>query len=236
MANGIGKLAGILCAVVIGLAGLPPASEAHPTAEQAARVQMAMMDEMSQSGGMSGQMKGTDSMSGGMRRPEMSGMSGMSGSNRRGAGEMGMGSMGMAPGAGSSMTMPSALPGFAGASHLYHIGATGFFLDYADKLSFAVDQTTALNTIKQRALSEQSAAQRKIDEAEQALWLATAADQPDAAAIEAKLREIEKLRSDMRLAFIRAVGESAKVLTAEQRKMVLGLAPMPGADAKAPTK
>ena len=78
--------------------------------------------------------------------------------------------------------------------------------------------------------------QRNIDEAEQALWLATAADQPDAAAIEAKLREIEKLRSDMRFAFIRAVGESAKVLNVDQRKMVLGLAPMPEDAATATAK
>lgn len=39
----------------------------------------------------------------------------------------------------------------------------------------------------------------------------TAADQPDAAAIEAKLREIEKIKSDARLAFVRAVGEAANV-------------------------
>jgi Spy/CpxP family protein refolding chaperone len=100
-----------------------------------------------------------------------------------------------------------------------------------------VEQTTNLNGIKQRALLEQSAAQRKINEAEQALWMLTAADQPDGAAIETKLREIEKLKSDERLAFIRAVGEAAKVLDADQRKMVLGMTPMPGATpAQATTK
>jgi len=145
--------------------------------------------------------------------------------------------MGKAPGAGTPMAMPSALPGFPGASHLYHVGAGGFFLDYADKLGLSVEQTTALNGVKQRVLVEQSTAQRKIDEAEQALWMLTAADQPDAAAIEAKLREIEKLKSEERLAFIRAVGEAAKLLNADQRKMVLGLAPMPSAaPAKATTK
>jgi hypothetical protein len=84
-------------------------------------------------------------------------------------------------------------------------------------------------------LTEQSAAQRKIDEAEQAFWTITAAEQPDVTAIEGKLREIEKLRSDMRLAFIRTVGEATKVLNADQRKMVLGLAPMPGAAPSATT-
>jgi Spy/CpxP family protein refolding chaperone len=56
------------------------------------------------------------------------------------------------------------------------------------------------------------------------LWELTAADQPDAAKIEAKVREVEKLRGDQRLAFIRAVGEAAQVLTDEQRKVLLGFA------------
>jgi Spy/CpxP family protein refolding chaperone len=144
-----------------------------------------------------------------------------------------MGAIGKAPGAGSAMAMPSALPGFAGASHLYHVGASGFFLDYADKIGLNVEQTTALNGIKQRSLLEQSATKRKVDEAEQALWMLTAADQPDAAAIEARVREIEKIKSDARLGFVRAVGEAANVLNVEQRKMVLGMAPMPVAT---PTK
>lgn len=116
--------------------------------------------------------------------------------------------MGAAPGAGTSMAMPSALPGFAGASHLYHVGSTGFFLDYADKIGLSVEQRTALNGIKQRLLAEQAAYDRKAAEAEQALWSLTAAAQPDAAAIDGKVREIEKLKSDQRLAFIRAVGEA----------------------------
>ncbi|MBL6651746.1 MAG: periplasmic heavy metal sensor [Reyranella sp.] len=142
-----------------------------------------------------------------------------------------MGMMGAAPGAGTAMAMPSALPGFPGASHLYHVGSTGFFLDYAEKIGLSVEQKTALNGIKQRSLSEQSGAERKIAEAEQALWALTAAEQPDAAAIDGKVREIEKLKSDQRLAFIRSVGEAAKLLTADQRKMVLGMVAMPPATA-----
>jgi len=125
------------------------------------------------------------------------------------------------------MAMPSALPGFPGASHLYHVGSTGFFLDYADKLGLSVEQRSGLNAIKQRALSAQSTVGRKVAEAEEALWTLTAAEQPDAAVIESKVREIEKLRSDQRLTFIRAVGDAGKLLTAEQQKMVHGLMPMP---------
>lgn len=233
----------LLSAAVLLAMFVPEERVARAAPESTPQSRLAMMDDMmggmssgrmGQGGGMggmsSGRMGGMEGTSGGMRRPEMGGSMGQTGGSSGGmgccTGEMGM--MGMAPGAGTPMAMPSALPGFPGASHIYHVGATGFFLDYAGKLNFTVEQTTALNTVKQQALTEQSAAQRKIDEAEQAFWTITAADQPDAAAIEAKLREIEKLRSDMRLAFIRAVGEAAKALTADQRKMVLGLAPMSG--------
>ena len=73
--------------------------------------------------------------------------------------------------------------------------------------------------------SEGSRARRGIEGAEQELWTLTASDEPDAAKIEAKVREVEKLRGDQRLGFIRAVGEAAKVLTEEQRKSLLGQLP-----------
>ena len=63
------------------------------------------------------------------------------------------------------------------------------------------------------------------------MWQLTAADSPDSNKIEAKAREIEKVRADQRLAFIRAVGEAAKVLTPEQQQVLLGTKP---ADVKKP--
>ena len=66
---------------------------------------------------------------------------------------------------------------------------------------------------------------RKVAQAEQELWQLTAADQPDATKVEAKVREIEKLRGDDRLSFVRAVGEAAKLLTPEQTKQLLGQLP-----------
>lgn len=214
----------VIAAQFLALAfGLWFASAAHaaplPTiasGPQQAPLSLAMMDDDDEMGMGPG-------MGPGRSRTNSPGMSGMDS----------MGAMGAAPGAGSSMVMPSGLPGFPGASHLYHVGATGFFLDYADKLGLSLEQSTALNGIKQRALLDQSSSRRKVDEAEQALWMLTAADQPDAASIEAKIREIEKLNSDERISFIRAVGEAAKKLSPEQQKMVLGVAPMPGT---APTK
>ena len=67
-----------------------------------------------------------------------------------------------------------------------------------------------------------ASAQRKIEEAEQQLWELTGSDQPDATKMDAKVREVEKLRGDQRMAFIQSVGESAQVLTDEQRKILIG--------------
>lgn len=180
---------------------------------------MGMMDKMmSMEGGMGmGMMKMGGPGSGG----SMGGMS-------SGGGMMGMmdmdNMMGMSGGGMAGMTQ-SALPGFPGASHLYHIGATGFFLDHPQHITLSTEQQTALNKAKEQALLAKSTADRGVEQAEQELWTLTAADQPDAAKIEAKIREIEKLRGDQRLAFIRAVGEASRLLTDEQRKILTGFAP-----------
>jgi hypothetical protein len=166
-----------------------------------------MMDEGGMMGGMAG--KGGMGMMD-MDRREMMGMMGMA---PKGMAEMkGMGKMQMA----------AALPGFPGASHIYHVGATGFFLDHPDHITLTAKQQSDLARLKEKALLAKATAQRKIEEAEQELWTLTASDRPDADRIEAKVREVEKSRGDQRLAFIRAVGEAAKVLTDEQRQALLG--------------
>ena len=138
------------------------------------------------------------------------------------AGMMGMDPMGSDP----SAAMPSsASPGSPGASRLYHCGATGFFLDHQQYIMLTTEQQVALNKIKDQALLAKSAAERNIEKAEQELWTLTAADQPDSAKIEAKVREIEKLRANERLTFMGAVGEAAKLLTADQRKSLTGFLP-----------
>jgi Spy/CpxP family protein refolding chaperone len=174
--------------------------------------------------GMDNMMMGNMPGMGGMQGGGMPGMSGSGGGMMMDDMDMmGMGPMGGMK--GMKMKMTAALPGFPGASHIYHIGATDFFLDHPEHITLTTDQKAKLNAIKQKAVADKATAQRKIDEAEQQLWELTAADQPDAAKIEAKVHEIEKLRGDMRMAFIRSVGEAAKVLTDDQRKSLLGHAP-----------
>ncbi|RUL87042.1 Spy/CpxP family protein refolding chaperone [Tautonia sociabilis] len=181
---------------------------------------MGMGMEMMGGGGMGSSMgMMMDDM--GMMRMGQGGM-GMMGSMDMGM--MGMGAMGQARGM-AGLTMGSALPGFPGASHLYHVGSTGFFLDHdGEHITLSAEQEASLNRIKQQALLAGATAKRQVDEAEQELWSLTAADEPDVEAIEAKVREVAKLGADQRLAFIRAVGEAAKVLTPEQRQQLVGAA------------
>ena len=107
---------------------------------------------------------------------------------------------------------------------IYHVGATGFFLDHPQQINLSAEQRKALNRIQVQAALGQASAGRKLQEAEQQLWRLTAADQPDPAKIDTKVRELEKLRSDQRIGFIQAVGEAAKVLTEEQRVALGGKA------------
>ncbi len=208
------------------------AAQSSHSAQPAASVPM---EGMSPSGGTS--------MSMGMGDMQMSGMKNMSSSDQNEMMTMMnmMGMMkdvkmsGMAPGSSGMATMPkSALPGFPGVSHLYHIGATGFFLDHADHINLTPDQQTALNNVKQQALTAKSHSEHQIEQAEQELANLTSADQPDAAKIDKKVREIEKRRSEERLAFIRSVGNAAKLLTDDQRKILTG-AMQPTAPAPPPS-
>lgn len=184
------------------------------------------MSGMGMMGGMHGMMGGMGGMSGkgmaGMSDDQgMSGM-GMMDEDIDMMGMMGMSSSGKGMKGMGRMKMTSALPGFPGASHIYHIGATGFFLDHPDHITLSAEQQMKLNQAKRKALLDKSKMQLKIEEAEQDLWELTGSDEPDANKIQAKVQEIEKKRGEQRLTFIRAVGEAAKVLTEEQRKALLG--------------
>ena len=158
---------------------------------------------------MMGSMGGSSSMSGGMGMDKMMGGM-MSNSKRRSTSAMKM--------------SPSAQPGNPGASHLYHIGSTGFFLNHAKHLNLTADQQTRLNLMKEKATLEQASMQRRIADAEQELFTLTSADQPDQTKVAAQVRQIEKLKADQRLAFIRAVGEASAVLTDQQKQTLLGKA------------
>ena len=116
----------------------------------------------------------------------------------------------------------SSLPGFPGASHIYHIGSSEFFLDHDAHISLTLEQKTKLNKAKQQVKLQSLKADREIEQAEQELWELTSAGAPDIKKIESKIQSIEKLKGAQRLAFIRAVGESVKVLNDKQIKVLVG--------------
>ena len=136
-----------------------------------------------------------------------------------GMGMMRMRMMGRAP---DSTLSRSALPGFPGVSHIYHVGAADFFLDHGEHITLTSDQLVQINKIKEKVLLEQSNYDRKIEQAEQDLWSLTAQDVPDVAKIESTLRTIGELQADQRIAFIRGVGDAAESLTAAQRELLIG--------------
>lgn len=132
-----------------------------------------------------------------------------------------MSQMGKPPNAMKSPASSSELPGMPGVSHLYHIGATGFFLDHPDLISFTPEQQAALNRIKEAALLTQATSERKIAQAEQDLWYLTGSDKPNMGKIETKTKDMEALRTEKRLAYIRSVRAATKILTPDQRSTLL---------------
>ena len=155
--------------------------------------------------------------------PEMGMMAGMMSMMNTMMGGMGGGAAPMGQSAGMGANgLVSALPGFPGSSHLYHIGATNFFLDHPEHITLSFEQQNRLGEIRMRSALGRSEFNRKIQVAEEQLWFLTAADQPNYSLIEAKVRESENLQGDLRLAFIKDVGEAATLLTDGQRRALLG--------------
>ena len=188
---------------------------------------MGKMGDQGEMGGMSpgGRSSGASAGMGMMDEGEMGGMSSGGEMGMCCMGEMGgmrSGMMGPGRGMGGMKGSSSTMPGQPGASHLYHIGSTGFFLDHAKHITLTPEQKMTLNRLKEKALLGRTAQQRRIDQAEQELYMVTGADQPDTTQIQAKVAEIEKLRADQRMNLIRAVGEAANVLTHDQHQALLG--------------
>lgn len=178
--------------------------------------------------GMEGEMGGMGSMppGGGMAPAKAMGMCCMGMMGMPPAGNMSAMSAPAAAPAMPGMTGPSsAMPGQPGASHILHIGSTGFFLNHAQHITLTADQKSKLNRLKEKAMLDQASEQRKIDQAEQEVYALTGADQVDNAKIQAKIAETEKLRSGQRMSFIQAVSEASNVLTHNQHQALIGTMP-----------
>lgn len=162
--------------------------------------------------GMSGMgKKGGDKMA--ASKPGM----GMSGKKRM---QM-MGSMG-SDAAAQPVAQPSFLPGFPGASHIYHIGASSHFLDHSEHINPTPEQRKLLAQMLEQSALAQLDFERRIAQAEQDLWVLTSVGEPDAVKIESKVKEAAQLQVEQRLAFIQSVGGAAGVLSEAQRAALVG--------------
>ena len=180
----------------------PPGKAAMPSGGGG----MSMKDDQGEMGGMSGGEKAS-----------------MSKAPADAMGMCCMGEMGRMSGGASGMSAPSsAMPGQPGASHLYHVGSTGFFLNHSQHITLTGDQRFTLNRLKEKAMLDRASEQRKIDQGEQELYTLTGADQLDNSRVQMKIGEIERLRAEQRMNFIQAVGEASRVLTHDQHQALIG--------------
>ena len=138
-----------------------------------------------------------------------------------------MGKMGEAPSAMKSPKSSSEVPGIPGVSHLYHLGATGFYLDHPELISLTPEQRAELNHIKETAVLNQATFERRIAQGEQDIWALTGQELLNIDGIDTKSKYVEAQRSESRLALIRSVTAAAKVLTPDQRSVLLGKSPAP---------
>ena len=152
------------------------------------------------------------------------GMGGGQGMQGRG-GQMGGMQRGVnQPGATS---MPNGAPNQPAASNvleatrLYHAGSTDFFLDQGDKLNLTSKQTADITEIKRKSLVATEELQTKIAQSEKELFALTGADTPNESTIANKVKDIERLRGEQRLNFIKSVGKAGRVLNDTQRKIYL---------------
>jgi Spy/CpxP family protein refolding chaperone len=98
-----------------------------------------------------------------------------------------------------------------------------FILEHREQLALTPEQATRLETLRQEFTRESIRRDADLRIAE--MDLAALLDQPplDLGKIEAKVRELEKLRADLRIARIRALEQGRAILTPEQRTKLQAL-------------
>jgi Heavy-metal resistance len=108
-------------------------------------------------------------------------------------------------------------------------------LDHKDELALTPDQTTRLETLRQDFTRESIRRDADIRIAE--MDLAALLEQPslDMAKVEGKVRELAKLRADLRIERIRTVEQGRALLTPEQRTKLQALLGA-GTPARAPRR
>jgi Spy/CpxP family protein refolding chaperone len=98
-----------------------------------------------------------------------------------------------------------------------------FILEHREQLALTPEQTTRLETLRQEFTRETIRRDADLRIAEMDLAALLEQTPADLAKVEAKVRELEKLRADLRIARIRAVEQGRTILTPEQRTKLQAL-------------
>jgi hypothetical protein len=101
-------------------------------------------------------------------------------------------------------------------------------LEHRDQLALTPEQATRLETLRQEFTRESIRRDADLRVAEMDLTALLEQTPADLAKVEAKIRELEKLRADLRIARIRTLEQGRAVLTPEQRTKLQALLGGPG--------
>ena len=112
-------------------------------------------------------------------------------------------------------------------SHLLHLGVGSFYLPHRGRLRLSPEQRDRLRLLRDAATDAWRSGEAAIERQELELWELTGASPPPAAAIEAKVEEIERSRTAQRLDYIQAVREASSILSEEQQRALTGQAAPP---------
>ncbi len=121
--------------------------------------------------------------------------------------------------------MPGGMGGMMGGGPTAERPWISLALQQRDQLALTAEQVTRLEAL--RAEFQKEAIQRSTDleAAETELQELLAADPADLGKVEAKLRQIEAIRTDLRFRRIKTLEEGKALLTPEQRKKLASLGP-----------
>jgi Spy/CpxP family protein refolding chaperone len=119
------------------------------------------------------------------------------------------------PGLGTTSTSPAPSPA--------ERPLITFILDHREQLALTPEQATRLETLRQEFTRETIRRDADLRIAEMDLAALLEQTPADLAKAEAKIRELEKLRADLRIARVRALEQGRAVLTPEQRTKLQAL-------------
>lgn len=146
--------------------------------------------------------------------------------------QMGPGQPG--PGMGPGMMMgPGGMTGAAATNDRPWITV---MLDHREELGLSAEQVGRLFTMRDQYAKEARKKTEALQKVEGEIGQLLGPGPVDLRAVEAKLREAEAIRTDLRLSRIKVIEEGKGALTAEQRKKFVELVKQPQRSSSAPTK